>query len=196
MSTEELESILKSHMAWLKDHGQGTRADLLGADLHGVDLSGADLRYANLSDADLRGADLQDADLSEANLMGADLRGAHFMGANLQCADLCGADLRNADLRHANLTKADLRGSDLRGANLDYSSLPLWCGSLNIRIDGRIAAQLMYHVMRALKGAKGSRLVDEVLRCEANTSLANRFHRAGDCGLIKPKSARRKRKSK
>jgi hypothetical protein len=61
--------------------GQGSRANL----------SGADLRRADLSGADLRGADLRGADLSGANLRGADLRGADLSGANLSGANLYGA---------------------------------------------------------------------------------------------------------
>lgn len=40
---------------------------------------------------------------------------------------------------------ADLRGADLCKADLDMSCLPLWCGSLNMKVDKRIAAQIMYH---------------------------------------------------
>lgn len=47
------------------------------------------------------------------------------------------ADLRRADLRGVDLRGADLRGADLRGANLDFSVLPLWCGSLRAKVDGR-----------------------------------------------------------
>jgi hypothetical protein len=70
----------------------------------------------------------------------ADLRGADLRGADLRVADLRGADLRGADLR-----VADLREADLSGANIDFSCWPLWCGSLNAKIDERIARQLLYH---------------------------------------------------
>ena len=104
--------------------------NLSEADLCGADLSGADLREANLS-----GANLYEADLREADLNGADLRGA----------DLYGANLRGANLSKANLHGADLRGADLRGANLDFSNWSLWCGSLNVKVDKKLTAQLAYH---------------------------------------------------
>jgi len=90
--------------------------------------------------ANLRSADLRDADLSDANLS----------YAALGCADLSGADLRDADLSDTNLSGADLRGADLRGANLsgadlDFSCWPLWCGSKDVKVDRRIAAQLAAH---------------------------------------------------
>ena len=61
--------------------------------------------------------------------------------ANLRNADLRGADLRGADLRNA-----DLRGANLRSADLDFSCWPLWCGSLGVKVDKKIAVQLAYHL--------------------------------------------------
>ena len=52
------------------------------------------------------------------------------------------ADFRGADLRHANLRGADLTGADFRGANIDFSCWPLWCGSLDVKVDRRIFCQL------------------------------------------------------
>jgi len=52
-------------------------------------------------------------------------------------------DLRNADLRNAVLQYADLRN-----ANLDFSSFPLWCGSFNIKDDGKLVKQLLGHIAR------------------------------------------------
>ena len=63
-------------------------------------------------------------------------------------ANLWGADLRRADLRRANLQGADLQGADLRGADLDFSCFPLWCGSFNIKDDGRLTKQLLGHIAR------------------------------------------------
>ena len=58
--------------------------------------------------------------------------------ADLREADLWEADLRKADLRKADLRGADLRGADLRGADLDdFSCLPLWCGSFDMKVDDR-----------------------------------------------------------
>mgnify|MGYP007064901415 CR=1 FL=1 len=35
---------------------------------------------------------------------------------------------------------------NLRGADLDYSCYPLWCGSLHLKADKRLACQLAYHL--------------------------------------------------
>ena len=118
-------------------------------------------------------ADLCDADLCDANLCGADLRGANLCDANLRGADLCDANLRGADLRGA-----DLCGADLRGADLDFSCLPLWCGSLGIHIDDRLAVQILYHLIFNIQFSKNvSDEIKKILLTPENIKLANDFHR-------------------
>lgn len=125
--------------------------------------------------ADLRGADLCDADLCDANLRRADLRGAN----------LSRAGLRDANLRDANLRGANLRDANLRGADLDFSCWPLWCGSLDTKIDTRIATQLLYHLMRACKASPDvSDAFKAALFTDALISEANNFHRVNECGRI------------
>ena len=152
MDASELQFVLAKHGAWLRGEDDGERADL---------------HYANLIGADLRGANLRGADLSYAYLSGANLRGA---------------DLRGANLHGAYLSGANLRGADLRGAKLDYSCWPLWCGSKNIKVDARIAAQLAAHFC--------------VLDCDdpsyqaaraAILEFAKTSHRAKDLGLLEEK---------
>ena len=150
----------------LKD---GCKKAILDYDLRGADLRRADLRRADLRDADLRGADLRDADLSNADLRRADLRGADLSNANLSNANLSKADLSNA-----NLSKADLRG-----ANLDYSCYPLWCGSLHLKADKRLACQLAYHLC--------SMQCDDADYIKMRNSIlgfANQFHRVDECGEL------------
>ena len=151
------------------------RADLSGADLSDANLRGANLSDANLSDANLRGANLSDANLSDANLRRADLS-----DANLRRADLSGADFSDANLSDANLRRADLSGADLRRANLDYSCYPLWCGSLHLKADKRLACQLAYHLC--------SMQCDDADYIKMRNSIlgfANQFHRADECGELK-----------
>ena len=140
------------------------------------DLRYADLRYANLKGADLKGANLKGADLRYADLRYANLRGADLNGANLK-----GADLRYADLRGADLNGADLRYADLRGANIDFSCYPLWCGSLGLKADKRLACQLAYHLC--------SMQCDDAEYIKMRNSIlgfANKFHRVDECGELKP----------
>lgn len=94
--------------------------------------------------------------------------------ANLSWADLRGANLCEADLRWANLREADLCGADL-----DFSCWPLWCGSLDVTVDKRIAAQLAYHFCRV-------RCDDPEVQAaqKALAPLANQFHRVEECGRI------------
>lgn len=101
------------------------------------------------------GAYLHGADLQEAALRGADLQEAALQGVSLKWADLRGADLY---------------GADLQGADLDFSAWPLWCGSLGVKADGRLARQLLYHALDvalgcdddALKAVISKRLLAEV----------------------------------
>ena len=113
-------------------------------------------------------------DLRGADLSGADLRGADLMGANLMDTDLSGADLRGADLRGANL-----RGANLNGADLDYSCYPLWCGSLHIKADKRLACQLAYHLCSLqCDDAEYIKMRNSIL------DFANQFHRVCECGKL------------
>ena len=159
MTQEELNMILDKHKKWLDDEAGGDRA--------------------NLHEANLRRADLGGANLRGANLRGADLRGADLCGADLRRADLGGANLRGANLHEANLRGAYLRGADLRGADLDYSCWPLWCGSLDVKVDARIARQLAYHFCRLDCDDQGY-----LEARKAIAEFANGFHRVDECGRI------------
>ena len=148
---------------------RGEMDRLLDFNLRGANLYRADLCGANLHRTDLRGANLH-----RANLRGADLRAADLRGANLCGANLCEADLRGADLR-----KADLRKADLRGADIDHACWPLWCGSLGVKVDVRIARQLAYHLC-----ALDCDDPEYIKARNAILDFANRFHRADECGIL------------
>lgn len=100
-------------------------------------------------------------------------------------ANLRGADLLGTNLQGANLWGDDLREADLRGADLDYSCWPLWCGSLDVRVCKRIAAQLAYHFCRLDCDDP------EVIAAQnAIIPLANQFHRVDECGKLEPKEVK------
>lgn len=109
-------------------------------------------------------------------LLDFDLHRADLRGADLRKADLNGANLCEANLQRANLCEADLRG-----ANIDYACWPLWCGSLGVKVDVRIARQLAYHLC-ALD-------CDDPEYIKARNALlpfANQFHRVQECGILEP----------
>lgn len=115
-------------------------------------LVGADLSFADLKDVNREGVDFTRAYLTGADLRGADLNHANFREANLTCANLEGADLtyanlEGAELRNAIFRSADLMKADLTGAKMDYSTWPLWCGSIGVKVDVKIAKQLVYHAI-------------------------------------------------
>ena len=173
MEIINLDEILEKHKMWISDEEVGERANLQGADLQG----------ANLQGAYLQGAYLQGANLQGANLQGANLQGAYLQGADLQGANLQGADLQGAYLQRANLQGANLQGANLQGANLDFSCLPLWCGSLSANFDDKQLIQLAYHLVSAgLNSTNASDFTKKEL--SKLVDLANKFHRAEECGLI------------
>ena len=109
-------------------------------------------------------------DLTDANLRGANLRGANLTGANLT---------------DANLTDADLTHANLRGADLDFSSLPLWCGSLKIKTDERQRKQIAYHLASLFVHAENVTDEEKALY-SAIATYANGFHRVGECPKLEP----------
>lgn len=91
-----------------------------------------------------------------------------------------------ANLRGANLRRADLSEADLRGADFDFSCWPLWCGSLNVKIDKRIFCLLLYHALRAGQSVDDPE-VKRLFEIPEIVNLANQFHRVDECGKIELK---------
>lgn len=103
-----------------------------------------------------------------------DPRHVDLSGTNLMYQDLIGEDLRGVNLKGVNLRYADLTGADL-----DFSCWPLWCGSFNVIVDTRIAAQLAYHFCRLE--------CDDIEYLKARNAIvefANKFHRVNECGKL------------
>ena len=137
-------------------------------------------RKQAILDYDLKGADLSGADLKGANLKGVDLSGADLREANLRDTNLINTDLSGADLRGADLSGANLRGANLKGADLDCSCYPLWCGSLHLKADKRLACQLAYHLCSIqCDDADYIKMRNSIL------DFANQFHRVDECGKLK-----------
>ena len=181
MTQEELNEVLRLHKQWLESNGnKGKRADMRGADLQNADLQNADLQ-----NADMRGADLQNADLQNADMKDADMQRANLQGADMRGADMRGADMHRAYMKDADMQRANLQGADIRGADVDYSVWPLWCGSFNVKCDIRLASQLAYHFCRLDCEDK-----EVVAAQNALITLANKFHRVEECGVLKPQPTR------
>ena len=93
---------------------------------------------------------------------------------------------KRAVLRCANLRDANLRDADLRCADIDYSCWPLWCGSLDVKVDRRIAAQLAYHFCRLDCDDP-----DYIEARNAIVNFANEFHRVEECGWLEFREVKR-----
>jgi hypothetical protein len=142
----------------------------------------AKLQNAYLYGADMRGADMRGADMQGAHMKDAKLQNAYLYGADMRGADMKDADMQGADMRGADMRGADMRGADMRGADVDYSVWPLWCGSFDVKCDIRLASQLAYHFCRLDCKDK-----EVVAAQNALITLANKFHRAEEYGVLKPK---------
>ncbi len=89
----------------------------------------------------------------------------------------------------------NLGGADLSDADLDYSCWPLWCGSLTAQIDDRIAMQLLYHLCSTIMHSlEVSTDIKAVLLSQMVLDIANRFHRADECGKLEPGKGMENRK--
>ena len=91
---------------------------------------------------------IDEANGKRANLEQANLEGVNLKGANLEEANLKGANLEWANLEWANLKGVNLERANLEEANLDFSAFPLWCGTFNIKDNGRLTKQLLGHIAR------------------------------------------------
>ena len=150
----EIKKRLFAHKVYILSNGKhGIKLNMEKCDLSGSDLSDSNLSYSNLSYSNLR-----DSDLSYSYLSGSDLRGSNLSGSNLS-------------------------GSNLSGSNLDYSCWGLSCKTLNVKIDKKIAVQLLYHTMRAMQSVDDKEC-KEFLRNKSNMKLVNQFHRVEECGEI------------
>jgi hypothetical protein len=167
MNENKLKEILTNHEKWLIGEG-GKCANIRYANLEGADLEEANLWYANLEGVYLCGANLEDVNLKGVNLWRANLKGAILNDANLKGANLAYANLKGANLACSNLIGANLIGANLEGANLDFSCLPLWCGSFNMKIDRNIYTQILYHLTRLIVDDEECRNHQEMSKTLAN----------------------------
>ena len=157
MDQKELEIILAKHRIWLLGEPGGERANLSGANLSGANLVGTNLKETNLAGANMAGADMEGTDME-------------------------GANLKETNLRRTNMVGAYLERANLEGADIDYSAWPLWCYSLDLHVDERQVAQLLYHVLSLVKYSKHiSEETKQLLMTKNNLAVALRFHRADEC---------------
>ena len=143
---KKLYDTLISHALWFNSEGEeGVLANFDGENLSGANLSYVNLRSARFVNSDLRNVNMYHSDISFADFEGSDLSGSNLSYSDFHKANLRNADLRNAELFGCDFRGANLIGANLIGANIDYSCWPLWCGSNNVKVDVKIAAQLAAH---------------------------------------------------
>ena len=159
--------------------------DLSNRDLRGCDLSNSDLRDSNLSGSNLSGSDLRGSNLSGSNLINSNLSRSNLYNSNLSNCELSNCNLSGSNLSNCDLSRSNLRFTNLSRSDLDFACMPLWCGDLKAGYDDKQIIQQLYHVLSHVKYSpnasddlKSKMLTDELIE------LANRFHRANECGKL------------
>jgi len=79
--------------------------------------------------------------------LGIDLSDADFTDADFTYADFTDANFTYAKCTDADFTYADFTNADFTDARIDFSSWPIWCGSVKAIVCDKIAKQLMYHAL-------------------------------------------------
>lgn len=156
---ESIKEKTKSHELWLRGEREGQCLTLTGRDLSGTSLQKLCLQEVNFKNSILKNVDFQDSDMQRTVLSEVDAQNSNF----------CGVDFFGTDFQRA----------DFRGVNMDHSCWPLWCGSFDVKVDKRIAAQLAYHFCRLDCNDP------EYIRARNMLiDFANQFHMAKDCGIL------------
>lgn len=172
------------------------RANMKGVFARRANFTGAEMCLVCGDEADFVEANFTHVSAYEAsfvstNFVRADFTDADFTLSNLTDAVLRDVKLSGTNLEFANLNTLTLKGADMRGNNLDRSIIPLSCGSLRWKIDRRLALQFLYHFC--------SHDCDDVEIMAVQNSLltlANQFHRVGECPTLHEKTIEVKDDSK
>ncbi len=109
---------------------------------------------------------------------------ADLRWANLQRTDLRWANLQRTDLRGANLHRVKIRGANFRGADFDFSVLPLWCGSFDMKIDRNTYTQILYHLCRMEVDDEDCKTHQKLSRELANSAPVRKRHGLPEIGAV------------
>jgi len=83
--------------------------------------------------------------------------------------------------KRINLESANLGSANLMYANLDFSCLPLWCGSMKMIVDVKIARQIAAHLYALDVRNKDKSKNNEFQKIRtAIYNFAKKSHRAAD----------------
>lgn len=142
----------------------------------------SNLQGIHLHDVICRDMDFTGVDFTRASIIGCDFTHAYLNESRFTSATLTRTNFTNAELENVSFHSADLTNTIFIDTNIDYSSFQLSCNTLRMITDARIARQFAYHFC-SLK-------CDDPAFIAARNSIlefANQFHRAIECGILKPK---------
>lgn len=112
------------------------------------------LSDCNLHWADLQGAEIHNCRIGNCNCNTIDLsyseicNGTYVNKCDFRKADLTCAKMKDCEFFDCTMNRARFGNTDALNTIFDLSSFPLWCGTLHIKTDDRLPAQLLYHLAR------------------------------------------------
>ena len=116
--------------------------DISGAVIKKTKLEGVKFYRDNLQGVEFFDVNLEWSEFKYCKCENADFRYSKLANSNFEGAICKGASFANTDLRLANFQDADLRG-----ANFSYTNWSLSRDTINLKLDKKQIAQLLYHAL-------------------------------------------------
>lgn len=112
-------------------------SEFLKCDLQCILSSGCFMQQSKLADCDAGysifvKSKIVQSTFTHTNLCHANFEDASIASTGFRCCDTVGISLDGTEL--------------VEGTALDFSSFPLWCGSLHAKPDDRLVSQLLFHI--------------------------------------------------
>lgn len=164
ITQKELDKKLEQHRLWIKSkYKEGECLEIIKTDLSGINFSNRCLEFANFNRCNLEKSDFSNSSIRWCDFSGTNLKYAKFNStyaedANFTKTNLEHAILNGSSFSRSNFTGASLRdtqahdtefqGANFKGADIDYASFSLWRGILDVDLDDKQIAQLIYYLLQ------------------------------------------------
>jgi len=204
----DMRNLNLKHMNFQNITFKGTSFE--NSDMQYINLDGCNLDRCNFNKVHLSDATLKNCSLYEAKMSHAIAKHVHFNNSLIQFAILEHSDfgysifintnleystlrhsklyycnLRDANLKSTNVSHVIFRGANFKNTNMDLSQINLTCSDFDIHIDDKLAIQQLFHLLKKVEYSKHvSDEIKDLLMTPQIIMLANRFHKANECGTL------------
>lgn len=114
-----------------------------------VYLSHCDLHWANLQGAKIHNCHIENCNCNAIDLDNSEIcNGTYVSKCDFKKADFFYAKMKDCEFFDCTMNRAAFGNTDVLNTIFDLSGFPLWCGTLHIKADDRLPAQLLYHLAR------------------------------------------------